>query len=166
MSSKDEKSAKTAGKNITINQKTKDALKPIYMEYLHMKDALVSDNMVDAQNAGNNMQKALSKVDMSLFSGKSHDIWMKHHNNLKSELQPLANFKNIEEVRKAFQEISENMIALTKSFKNLDNPMYIQHCPMADDSKGANWLSQFKEIKNPYFGAKMLKCGETTAIIE
>ena len=30
---------------------------------------------------------------------------------------------------------------------------------MASDGKGANWLSETKEITNPYFGAKMLKCG-------
>ncbi|MFA5298493.1 MAG: efflux RND transporter periplasmic adaptor subunit, partial [Lutibacter sp.] len=166
MSSKDEKSTKTAGKNIILNQKAKDALRPIYKEYLNMKDALVSDNMVDAQNAGNNMKKALSKVDMALFSGESHEIWMKHHHNLESILQPFPNFKNIEEVRKAFQPLSENMIALTNSFKPYGQTVYIQHCPMADENKGANWISQFKEIKNPYFGAKMLKCGEITTIIE
>lgn len=158
--------AKTPEKNITINQKTKDALKPVYQAYLNLKDALAADILVDAKKAGVAMQTVLSTVDMSLFSGESHEIWMKHQNSLNTALKPTPNFKNIEEVRKAFLPISEAMIALTNSFKPFDKKLYVQHCPMVDNNKGANWLSQFEEIKNPYFGDKMLKCGETTAIIE
>jgi Cu(I)/Ag(I) efflux system membrane fusion protein len=31
---------------------------------------------------------------------------------------------------------------------------------MAFNNKGAYWLSETKEITNPYFGASMLACGE------
>jgi Cu(I)/Ag(I) efflux system membrane fusion protein len=31
---------------------------------------------------------------------------------------------------------------------------------MADNSKGADWLSTDENIKNPYYGASMLTCGE------
>ncbi|MDP3360142.1 MAG: efflux RND transporter periplasmic adaptor subunit [Lutibacter sp.] len=159
--SKAEKTAKTA-----ISSKAKEALKPLYQEYLNLKDALAADHFANAKKAGIAMQTALSKVDMSLFTGESHEIWMKHQNNLKLALQPAPNFKNIEEVRKAFQPVSEAMIALTNSFKPFGQTLYVQHCPMVDGNKGANWLSQFEEIKNPYFGAYMLKCGETKATIK
>ena len=149
-----------------ISPKAKVALKPLYQEYLNLKDALAADNLANAKKAGIAMQKSLSKVDMSLFSGDSHEIWMKHHNNLKTALQSAPNFKTIEEVRKAFQPISETMIALTNSFKPFGQTLYVQHCPMADNNKGANWISQFEEIKNPYFGAKMLNCGETKSTIK
>ncbi|MDP2067584.1 MAG: efflux RND transporter periplasmic adaptor subunit [Lutibacter sp.] len=155
------KAKKTA--EATISPKAKETLKPLYQGYLNLKDALAADHFVNAKKAGIAMQTALSKVDMSLFTGDSHEIWMKHQNNLKTALQPAPNFKNIEEVRKAFQPISEAMIALTNSFKPFGQTLYVQHCPMVDNNKGANWLSQFEEIKNPYFGAKMLKCGETTS---
>ncbi len=160
------KITKTNGKNISINKKTRDALQPIYKEYLNLKDALAADSFVGAQKAGNAMKTTLSKIDMSLFSGDAHEIWMKHQNNLKLALQPMPNFKTIEEVRKAFQPISETMIALTNSFKPFDQTLYIQYCPMADSNKGANWISQFEEIKNPYFGKAMLTCGETKSIIK
>jgi len=160
-SSKTEKSAEA-----TISVKAKEALKPLYQEYLNLKDALAADNLANAKKAGIAMKTALSKVDMLLFSGDSHEIWMKHQNNLKSALQPAPNFKNIEEVRKAFQPVSEAMIALTNSFKPFGQTLYVQYCPMVDGNKGANWLSQFEEIKNPYYGASMLKCGETKATIK
>ncbi|MDO9276377.1 MAG: efflux RND transporter periplasmic adaptor subunit [Lutibacter sp.] len=166
LATESKKLTKTPNKNATISPKAKDALKPLYQEYLNLKDALAADNLADANKAGNAMQTALSKVDMSLFTGETHDIWMKHQNNLKLSLHSVPNFKTIEEVRKAFQPISETMIALANSFKPFGKTLYVQHCPMADGNKGANWLSQFKEIKNPYFGAKMMKCGETKSIIK
>jgi membrane fusion protein, copper/silver efflux system len=161
VNSKTEKTEQAA-----ISPKAKEALKPIYQEYLNLKDALAADNLANAKKAGIAMQKSLSKVDMSLFSGDSHKIWMKHQNNLKLALKPVPNFKTIEEVRKAFHSISEAMIALTNSFKPFGQTLYVQYCPMVDGNKGANWLSQFEEIKNPYFGAAMLKCGETKATIK
>jgi Cu(I)/Ag(I) efflux system membrane fusion protein len=33
-------------------------------------------------------------------------------------------------------------------------------CPMAFGNKGAYWLQTEKKIRNPYFGTKMLGCGE------
>ena len=161
INTKTEKTAQAA-----ISPKAKEALKPIYQEYLNLKDALAADNLANAKKAGIAMQKSLSKVDMSLFTGDSHEIWMKHQNNLKTALQPAPNFKTIEEVRKAFHSISEAMIALTNSFKPFGQTLYVQYCPMVDGNKGANWLSQFEEIKNPYFGAAMLKCGEIKATIK
>jgi len=161
VNSKTEKTEQAA-----ISPKAKEALKPIYQEYLNLKDALAADNLANAKKAGIAMQKSLSKVDMSLFSGDSHKIWMKHQNNLKLALKLAPNFKTIEEVRKAFHSISEAMIALTNSFKPFGQTLYVQYCPMVDGNKGANWLSQFEEIKNPYFGAAMLKCGETKATIK
>jgi Cu(I)/Ag(I) efflux system membrane fusion protein len=74
--------------------------------------------------------------------------------------------KTIEEVRKAFQQVSEGMIALSKAFGPLGQTQYVQFCPMADNNKGANWLSKEEEIRNPYFGDAMLTCGEVKSTIK
>ena len=37
--------------------------------------------------------------------------------------------------------------------------VYVDFCPMAFDNTGADWISDVQEIKNPYFGDKMMKCG-------
>jgi Cu(I)/Ag(I) efflux system membrane fusion protein len=31
---------------------------------------------------------------------------------------------------------------------------------MAFENKGARWLQQDEEVRNPYFGAAMFRCGE------
>jgi len=43
--------------------------------------------------------------------------------------------------------------------------VYKQYCPMAFDGKGAFWLSSSEEIRNPYYGDKMLKCGRVEETI-
>ena len=68
--------------------------------------------------------------------------------------------------RKAFQTASVTMMEMTNTFKPLDETIYVLHCPMADNNKGADWLSTEKEIRNPYYGSSMLKCGEVTREIK
>jgi len=148
-----------------IGQKAKDALQPVYSQYLNYKDALAADNLEQAFEAASLLQSRLSEIDMALFTGKSHDAWMQHSRDMENRLQHLPHLKTIEELRKTFQHVSEAMIALTLAFTPLDQTLYVQHCPMVDNNKGADWLSLDKEIINPYFGKSMLTCGEVTMTI-
>jgi hypothetical protein len=43
--------------------------------------------------------------------------------------------------------------------------IYKQFCPMAFEGKGDYWYSTSSEIRNPYFGDKMLKCGRVEKVI-
>ncbi len=58
------------------------------------------------------------------------------------------------------------MVALAKAFGPFDETIFVQHCPMADNNNGADWLSLDKQIRNPYFGDKMLTCGSVTETIK
>jgi Cu(I)/Ag(I) efflux system membrane fusion protein len=159
--------AEPAGKlEVPIDQKAKVALQPLYTDYLNLKDALVADNLTDAQKAAVKMLQSLSNVDMTVFNDRAHDTWMKLSAELESALEHAPHFKTIEELRKAFQPVSKTMIALSKSLNPMNKTMYVQHCPMADNNKGADWLSLDKNIKNPYFGASMLTCGEVTETVK
>ena len=85
---------------------------------------------------------------------------MNYQTELKNNILHAVHIKDIKEMRKSFERISNVMIAMTKSFKPLKESSYIQFCPMANSDKGANWLSKENKVVNPYFGSKMLKCGE------
>jgi hypothetical protein len=37
--------------------------------------------------------------------------------------------------------------------------LYKDFCPMYNEGKGATWISETREIKNPYLGKKMATCG-------
>jgi Cu(I)/Ag(I) efflux system membrane fusion protein len=62
--------------------------------------------------------------------------------------------------------MSENVINCAKDFGPLDMTVYVQHCPMAFENTGGDWLSDSEKILNPYFGDMMLHCGRVTETID
>jgi Cu(I)/Ag(I) efflux system membrane fusion protein len=149
-----------------ISSEAKNELKPVYASYFSLTDQLADDNFEASQKSAVAMKEALQAVDMGAFSGNAHEIWMNHLSALQKETEHVAHFGTIEELRAAYLGISNAMIALTRSFGAIDEPVYLQHCPMANNDTGADWLSTEKEIRNPYFGDMMLKCGETRDTIK
>ncbi|WP_420601742.1 hypothetical protein [Flagellimonas sp.] len=57
------------------------------------------------------------------------------------------------------------MVAITSNLDSLGNTFYVQQCPMANNNKGAVWLSTENEIRNPYYGDAMLKCGSVLEVL-
>lgn len=166
MPTTNETSKNTVAKQVSVSQNAKDALKPLFTEYLVMKDALTNDNLEVAKKAGSNILKTVDGLNMALFTGESHNVWMGLSSDLKNTLQHVQHFKTLEEIRKAFQQVSNTMIGLETSFNTNDEALYVMHCPMANNNKGADWLSISKEVKNPYYGQSMLTCGEITKEIK
>ena len=154
-----------ADNTVAISRAAKNTLEPLYDDYLKLKDALSADNVEDAKKAAASMNENLTRVDMGLFTGSSHDTWMIFSNELNENLQHAPHFSSIEEIREAFRLLSVTMVKMSESFKPFSETLYVQHCPMADNNKGADWLSTETEIRNPYFGKSMLTCGEVTGEI-
>jgi Cu(I)/Ag(I) efflux system membrane fusion protein len=150
----------------TISADAKTSLQPLYKDYFELKDALTKDDFSGAKTAITKFEKSLSKINMNLFKGDAHKIWMNYQTELKKNTLHAAHIKDIKEMRKSFISISNVMIAMTKSFTPLKESSYIQFCPMANSDKGANWLSKENKVVNPYFGASMLKCGEVKETIK
>ena len=153
-------------KTLSVDNQAKEALQPLYASYLKWKDSLTNDDFAEAQKMATSMKSALDKINMSLFKVDAHNAWMKYQGSLSNSLEHVQHFSGIEHLRKAFQTVSSTMIDMTNTFKPLAETIYVQHCPMADNNKGADWLSTSKEIKNPYFGSSMLTCGEVTKEIK
>ena len=57
------------------------------------------------------------------------------------------------------------MATLVKGADISMGELYLEYCPMANGNTGGYWLSNEKEIRNPYFGDKMLKCGSVKETI-
>jgi Cu(I)/Ag(I) efflux system membrane fusion protein len=153
-------SMSVASKNSSISDEAKKTLEPLFNSYFKLKAALVNDDFENTKEAGKEMNNALSKVDMNQFKGDVHSLWMQQSSMLKKSTQHIEHLSDITAVREQFIRISNIMIAIAESFDPIASPIYVQHCPMADSNKGADWLSKEKEILNPYFGQDMLTCGE------
>jgi hypothetical protein len=142
-----------------------DPLKPVLDAYYEVKDALVSSDGNAAAAKATNLVKALKAVKMDELGSDQHMVWMKVMKDLNFDAEHIEKTKDLGHQRDHFSSLSENMYKLIKSAKPTQ-PIYYQHCPMAKEGKGANWLSQVSAIKNPYYGAQMLNCGKTTETLK
>ncbi|HEV7302412.1 MAG TPA: hypothetical protein VGN72_23940 [Tepidisphaeraceae bacterium] len=71
--------------------------------------------------------------------------------------------KPIAEQRKGFIAVSDAVVALVRALTPSDAvapPLFVMHCPMAFDDKGALWLQDDETLANPYYATAMKRCGE------
>ena len=102
---------------------------------------------------------------MDMLSTDEHFVWMKVLKTIKEDTANIANTKDAKKQRDHFDTLSLNTYALMKVSKQ-ETPTYYQFCPMANNGKGANWLSKENTIKNPYYGSMMLSCGKVVETIQ
>ncbi len=141
--------------------------KEIITGYLQLKNALAKDNGKDAATAGNTMVATLAKVDMKSLPEAQMKSYMDIADDLKEHAEHIgANAGKIEHQREHFIMMSKDMADLIKTFGNGGQTLYKDFCPMANDGKGAIWISEVKEIKNPYLGSKMPDCGSVKETIK
>ena len=105
------------------------------------------------------IKTALSKVDMSVFKGDAHKVWMQFEAELLKNVKIMESANDIENIRKSFLSVSVNYVSLVETFGPFSKKIYVINCPMANNNKGGDWLSYTKEVKNPYYGKSMLTCG-------
>ena len=126
-----------------------DTVKALYQSYIQLKDALVA-----------------TKFDDAKLKAKALGAELKSHNGCESTAMiasKIENANDIAEQRKQFTALSTDLIALFKHAELTAGKIYIQHCPMANNGDGGDWLSSDKKIQNPYYGSEMMECG---AVIE
>jgi len=141
-------------------------LNNVYDRYIIFKNALVESNPDKAGQESDKLKEALAKVDLKLLSGDAHTKWMDMLKNLNKNISSISKSGEIEEQRAAFSELSDQLYSTIKTFGLMEKTVYYQFCPMAKNDKGAYWLSEINEIRNPYFGEQMMECGETREILK
>ena len=151
--------------NNSMNMQEASQLKAVLDNYFALKDALVKTDGNTASANGAALLTALDAVEMGKLKVDEHTIWMKVEKVLKTDAQHIKENKDTEHQREHFISLSKNMYELIKAAKPAET-VYYQFCPMANDGKGANWLSKESAIKNPYYGSQMLSCGKTVETVK
>ena len=123
-----------------------------YSHYVHLKDALVASKPDEAKKAASELQKSLASLGNAKKATES--------------ASKISATTDLEDQRKEFSTLSNEMTSLVKASKLAMGSIYLEYCPMANNSEGAYWLSNEKQIKNPYFGNAMLKCGSVKETIQ
>lgn len=138
----------------------KASIQKLVVGYLDLKNALASDNAVEAESAANAMIATMTDLDESAFMENQKKVYDAVKDDAKENVEHIAeNAKDIDHQREHFEMLSSDMYDLVKAFGS-EKPLYKDFCPMYNNKKGAAWLSETKEIKNPYFGKEMLTCGK------
>ncbi|MBG59762.1 MAG: hypothetical protein CMJ16_04820 [Peredibacter sp.] len=107
-----------------------------FANYLKLQKALAGDDY----NAALSAHKTICEDELGHYTANYKDCGKE--------------FKGIEELRNSFKELSQLFIGNGKN-KELDQ-LQIMSCSMAK----AKWVQEKGEISNPYYGMKMLSCGE------
>lgn len=163
-SAKKSKKSQKADMDKKIDIKFKEQLTASYQSYLEMKEAFVASDSKKVKDAAANVKKSLKNVDMKLLKGHTHMMWMEQLEEMNKNLENIGKAGNIAKQREYFSSFNDVFYKSIKRFGISGAKIFYQFCPMALDNKGAYWLSDTKEIRNPYLGKAMLKCGETKEI--
>lgn len=142
-----------------VDPKTTASVKEMVENYLQLKNALSKDNSNEAAMAGKALADGFGKFDKSSLTTAQkkpfEDIADDAH-EMSEHIGESAG--KLPHQREHFDMLSKDMIDLVKLF-GAGRPLFVDHCPMYNNNRGADWLSETKGIKNPYLGTKMPTCG-------
>ena len=135
----------------------KSASDAIIANYLELKNALVADNTEAAASSGKKVVSALKAFDVKNYSEQEQEELKDIIEDAVEHAEHIAE-SAMDHQREHFDILSKDVVDLI-AITGTNKTLYQDFCPMYNDGKGAVWLSEFKEIKNPYYGSKMLTCG-------
>lgn len=142
--------------NMMDDNSQNSGVQKVLADYMILKDALVETDKNKAAKAGDKLNNTLSKFEINGFTVEQQKELKDIITDAKKHAEHIGR-SEIDHQREHFKTLSKDimdMVAITGT----KNTLYQQFCPMYDG--GSAWLSLNKEIKNPYYGSKMLKCGK------
>ena len=138
----------------------------VMSHYFHIKHALTNDDAAEAKNGATMLLQVISQFDNSVLPAGQKAEYTKHIIAVKEHADAIIKSTDVDAERMHFAELSAHTYELVKAF-GAGKKIYYDHCPMALNNKGANWLSESAEIHNPYFkGTEMNACAKVEQVIE
>ena len=170
--SKFKNTATNINNNLNLNKRIKvtsdfqNQLKKVFNAYINIKDALVIENAKSIKAAAQKILENVPKIDGNLVSNKdAFNHWASLKNELLLAVSSIVKTTSLQEQRMYFKQVSSVMATALEVF-GIQEKVYHQFCPMAENNQGAYWLSKDEKVINPYFGNAMLTCGEVKQVIE
>ena len=151
---------------LEVSKEFQKQLNEVFIKYIALKDAFVKEESNNIISQSEKIGAILSKVDIKLLENKeAQTFWMSLEKQLRVAVSSILKTTAIKEQRNHFKQVSASLIEALQVF-GVNEKVFVAFCPMADSNKGAYWLSIEKKVINPYFGNKMLTCGEVKQVIE
>lgn len=160
---KDDKDLKTV-RPPTAPEKYPTALSKVLAAYWSFSTALADDNQKNAFDGWTACSSAAGELEGLKgddFDENRRKEWLKAREAIMKSFPFSTNSKSpLLILRANFCDLSNALIEAIEKFGHIENgPLYVIHCGMAFNNKGADWIQKDKDVKNPYYGKEMLKCG-------
>ena len=149
-------------KEVTVTEAKKSSadLTELYSHYTHLTFALSGDDDKEAVSAAKGILASFPKIDKNGFSAEQKKEFAELEASIREHAEHIAdNAGNIDHQREHLDIMSADFYDLLKDF-GTPKPVYKIFCPIFNDNKGNFWLSDSREVKNPYYGKEMISCGE------
>lgn len=144
---------------VSVPKAFSDSIDSLTSAYLAMQQALSRDDYKKARQEVQSVRESFDLLDMKLLSGNDHAAWMNFQKLLLKNIKKMTQSRDIENLRSHFADFSVVVTEVVKRYGGgIKESIYRFHCPMALNNKGAYWLQDHPDTRNPYFGASMLKC--------
>ncbi len=127
-----------------------DRIATVYQHYIQIKNALVKTDATLAQDRAKAMVANLENYETNAA--------------VATAARNISTTTDVNQQREAFSNLTKAMEAELEG-AIASGEIYKQYCPMAFEGKGDSWFSNSTEIRNPYYGDKMLKCGRVEATL-
>ena len=152
----------SSNKDVTASLEKDTLVKEVLQAYLDLKNSLAADKSKEASTSGEKLLSALNTFPVSSLSTAQQTEVNEIVTDAKEHAEHIGeNAGNIKHQREHFQELSNDMYDLLK-LVGTSQTVYKDSCPMVK----AIWISEKKEIVNPYYGKDMLTCGKVLETIE
>ena len=149
-----------------VDNTFKEQLSRVFASYIKVKNGFVESDPAKVSAEAATLKKILRAMDTNMLSGAALNDWSNYAGNLDMALAEIVGSGDIEAQRTAFSALTDNVYKGIKAYGLGTGIAYYDFCPMAFNNQGAFWLSDTKEIRNPYFGDKMLTCGSVTETLQ
>lgn len=136
------------------SEKFDAAMNPIVDQYLKIHAALAGDKTAGVGKAAKAIVGLSKKLNARSVQGEHAKHYAMLPQKLKAAAGKLAKASKIDAAREAFKELSRPLAMWVSMSKPAG--INVMFCSMAKGS----WLQKDASIRNPYYGAKMLSCGE------
>lgn len=156
--------AEKSAPSVTAEPDTKQtsgtaSVKPLINGYLQIKNALTKDNDKEAASAADELVKTFGLFDKTSLTTAQAKVYEDIVEDAREHAEHIgANAGNIKHQREHFDILSKDLYDLVKE-TGAGQKLYYTNCSMYNNNKGANWLSESKEVQNPYLGTAMPTCG-------
>jgi len=136
------------------SEKFDELMQPILAEYLKIADSLASDKTDGVADAAKKIESLAGNISSSLVTGEHASHYKNIPKNISEGAKKMALAKDIASLRATLVELSKPMVMWTSMSK--PSGINVIYCSMNPGS----WLQKGAKIRNPYYGSKMLSCGE------